>query len=91
MDIPQPWVLSTDRTEWSFGKKRFNILMLGVIHNSIAYPVVWEMLEKKGNFHSDERMDLLERFYSIFPDAIISLSSWRPRVYRKSLALLSFD
>ena len=31
MDIPQPWVLSTDRTEWSFGEKRFNILLLGVI------------------------------------------------------------
>ncbi|WP_319421856.1 hypothetical protein [Pleurocapsa sp. FMAR1] len=35
-----------------------------VIHNDIAY-LVWEMLEKKGNSHSDERMDLLERFYSI--------------------------
>ena len=32
MEIPQPWVLSTDRTEWSFNKKRFNILMLGVLH-----------------------------------------------------------
>ena len=72
MDIPQPWVLSTDRTEWSFGKKRFNILMLGVVHNGIAYPVVWEMLEKKGNSHSDERMDLLERFYSIFPNAKVA-------------------
>ena len=72
MDIPQPWVLSTDLTEWSFGQKRFNILMLGVIHNGIAYPVVWEMLEKKGNSHSDERMDLLDRFYSIFPDAKVA-------------------
>ena len=30
------------------------------------------MLEKKGNSHSDERMDLLERFYSIFPDAKVA-------------------
>ncbi len=72
MDIPQPWVLSTDRTEWSFGAKRFNILLLGVIHNGVAYPLVWEMLEKKGNSNSDERMDLLERFYSIFPDAKVA-------------------
>ena len=21
VDIPQPWILSTDRTEWSFGQK----------------------------------------------------------------------
>ncbi|MGV2830972.1 hypothetical protein ACLFKQ_24615 [Myxosarcina sp. GI1(2024)] len=26
MDIPQPWILSTDRTEWSCGQKRFNLL-----------------------------------------------------------------
>ncbi|MEM8720006.1 MAG: IS4 family transposase [Cyanobacteria bacterium P01_G01_bin.39] len=72
MDIPQPWVLSTDRTEWSFGQTQFNILFLGVVHNGVAYPIVWEMLDKKGNSDSDERMDLLDRFYSIFPDAQIA-------------------
>lgn len=72
MDIPQPWVLSTDRTEWSFGKTRFNILMLGIVHNGVAYPLVWEMLDKKGNSHSDERMDLIDRFRTIFPDAEIA-------------------
>lgn len=72
MDIPQPWILSTDRTEWSFGSTRFNILMLGVVHNGVAYPLIWEMLEKKGNSHSEERMDLLDRFHKIFPDAQIA-------------------
>ena len=38
VDFPQPWVLSTDRTEWSFGTTRFNILMLGIVHNGVAYP-----------------------------------------------------
>ena len=72
MDIPQPWVLSTDRTEWSFGQTRFNILLLGIVHNGIAYPIVWEMLDKKGNSDSDERMDLLDRFQQIFPHAQIA-------------------
>jgi hypothetical protein len=27
--IPQPWTLSLDRTNWSFGSVHFNILMLG--------------------------------------------------------------
>ena len=72
MNIPQPWILSTDRTEWSFGQKRFNILVLGIVHNGIAYPVVWEMLEKKGNSNGNERMDLLDRFYSIFPDTEVA-------------------
>lgn len=72
VNIPQPWVLSTDRTEWSFGTTRFNILMLGVVHNGVAYPVVWKMLNKKGNSNGDERMDLLDRFYAIFPDAKVA-------------------
>lgn len=72
MDIPQPWILSTDRTEWSFGSTRFNILMLGVVHDGVAYPLIWEMLEKKGNSQSEERMDLLDRFDKIFPDAQIA-------------------
>ena len=72
MDFQQPWVLSTDRTEWSFGKTRFNILMLGIVHNGVAYPLVWEMLEKKGNSNSCERMDLIDRFHTIFSDAEIA-------------------
>jgi hypothetical protein len=72
MDIPQPWILSTDRTEWSFGQIRFNILILGIVHDGVAYPLIWEMLEKKGNSDSEERMDLLDRFDKIFPDAQVA-------------------
>jgi hypothetical protein len=72
MEIPQPWVLSKDRTEWSFGNTRFNILMLGVVHEGVAYPLLWEMLDKKGNSHSNERMDLLDRFREVFPDAEVA-------------------
>ena len=57
MNIPQPWVLSLDRTEWSFGETRFNILTLGIVHEGIAYPVVWKMLDKKGNSNTAERVD----------------------------------
>ena len=72
IDIPQPWILSTDRTEWSFGTTRFNILMLGVVHDGVAYPLLWEMLDKKGNSDSDERMDLLDRARKVFPEAQIA-------------------
>lgn len=72
MEIPQPWVLSVDRTEWSFGKTRFNFLVLGVVHNGVALPVVWDALDKKGNSNSKERMDLIDRFYATFPNAEVS-------------------
>lgn len=72
MNIPQPWVLSIDRTEWSFGSTHFNIFMLGVVHQGVAYPLVWRMLPKKGNSNSNERMDLLDKFRDIFPNAEIA-------------------
>ncbi len=71
-EIPQPWVLSLDRTNWSFGIVHFNILLLAVVHEGIAFPLVWTELDKKGNSHSQERMDLLERFEALFPDVAVA-------------------
>jgi hypothetical protein len=40
LHIPQPWVLSLDRTEWQFGQTTYNILMLGVVYQDVAFPLV---------------------------------------------------
>lgn len=72
MDIPQPWTLSIDRTNWSFGTFHINILCLGVVHQGIAIPLVWTMLEKQGNSNSEERMDLLDGFLAQFPDVKVN-------------------
>ena len=68
LEIPQPWTLSVDRTNWSFGTFHINILCLGVVYQGIAIPLVWTMLEKRGNSNSEERMDLLDRFITQFPE-----------------------
>ncbi|EKD11507.1 hypothetical protein SPLC1_S033380 [Arthrospira platensis C1] len=72
IDIPQPWTLSLDRTCWSFGQTHFNILMLAVVHEGIAFPLLWTMLDKKGNSNSGERMDLFDRFEALFPDVEVA-------------------
>lgn len=71
VDIPQPWTLSLDRTQWSFGSVHFNILMLGVVHEGIAFPLLWTTLDKRGNSHSDDRMDLFDRFETLFPSVAL--------------------
>ena len=92
MEIPQPWVLSVDRTEWSFGETRFNFLVLGIVHNGVAFPVVWDALDKKGNSNSKERMDLIDRFYTIFPDAKVKyLTGDREFVGKEWLTYLLLD
>jgi hypothetical protein len=54
MAILQPWVLSIDLTEWKFGECVFNILMLGIVHEGVAFPVAWTLLDKRGNSNSHE-------------------------------------
>jgi hypothetical protein len=66
MAIPQPWVLSLDRTNWKFGEVDHNILMLGVVHQGVSIPVLWWMLDKRGNSNTTERVLLLEEFRLLF-------------------------
>lgn len=68
MAIPEPWVLSIDRTNWQFGDCVFNILMLGVVHEGIAFPLVWVALDKRGNSNTQERAKLFNRFLEYFPE-----------------------
>jgi hypothetical protein len=91
--IPQPWVLSIDRTNWSFGKTHFNILMLCVVHEGIGYPLMWTMLnKKKGNSNSAERMDLYDRFNALFPDTkVADLTGDREFVGKPWLSYLMLD
>jgi hypothetical protein len=72
LDIPQPWVLSIDRTTWEFGSHGYNILTVGIVHEGVAIPILWWMLsKKKGNSNSDERMRFIEEMLKIFPTALI--------------------
>jgi len=48
------------------GKTWHEILVLGIVHEGMAYPILWEMLEKKGNSNQTEHIDLLNRFTQFF-------------------------
>ena len=58
--------LSIDRTNWQFGKTDINIFMLSVCHDGMALPLLWTMLDKRGNSNSCERITLMERFIRLF-------------------------
>lgn len=58
--------LSIDRTNWQFGKTDINIFMLSVCHDGMALPLLWTMLDKRGNSNSLGRMALMERFIRLF-------------------------
>ena len=71
MQIPSGWVLSLDRTSWKLGAHWYNILTLGIVHQGVAFPVLWWLLDKKGNSNSDERIRLMETFHKQFPTAVV--------------------
>ena len=59
-------VLSMDRTNWKFGEVNINILMLGVTYKGIAIPLLFSLLDKRGNSNWKERTKLIDRFIRLF-------------------------
>ena len=57
-----PYTVCVDRTNWKFGKANINILVIAIAHRGIAFPIVWSLLDKRGNSSTDERIELLQSF-----------------------------
>lgn len=72
MQLPQPWVLTLDRTQWNFGKVSFNILRLGIAHEGVAFPLLWVLLDKRGNSNTCERIDLIDQFLEVFSTSAVA-------------------
>ena len=68
----QPLYLSMDRTNWRWGKKDINILMLSIVYRGIAIPLFWDLLPKKGNSNTAERIKIIDRFIKQFGKTMIA-------------------
>ncbi len=62
----EKWTLSIDRTNWKYGKQNINILTLAIAYQGIAFPLIWTMLDKRGNSNTCERIKLIEKFIFLF-------------------------
>jgi hypothetical protein len=68
----QALYLSMDRTNWCWGKKDINILMLSIVYKGIAIPLFWTLLAKRGNSNTPERVEIIQRFIRQFGKSMIS-------------------
>lgn len=59
-------VLVLDRTNWKFGSKNINILMLGISYKNVAFPLMFMMLNKRGNSNMQERITLIKQYLEWF-------------------------
>jgi hypothetical protein len=60
------YYITIDRTNWKFGIFNINLLVLGIAHDGISFPILWIMLDKKGNSNTSERIELINKFIKFF-------------------------
>ena len=64
--IKGPFQLSLDRTNWQFAGVNFNILCLTIVADGVGLPILWSMLDKRGNSNQEERKLLIIRYIRLF-------------------------
>lgn len=65
--------LVMDRTNWKIGETEVNILVLAVKTRHSQVPLIWRVLDKRGNSGAAERIDLIERYIATFGKASIAM------------------
>ena len=63
---PTQWILALDRTEWKRGDTTVNLLVLAVVTDGCAVPLLWRVMPECGPSDTAERIELLSRFVKLF-------------------------
>lgn len=65
--LPQspPYTVVLDRTEWHFGSAPVNVLVVGIAHKGIAFPISWTVLPEEGSSSASEQQEVLRRFFAV--------------------------
>lgn len=62
------YILCMDRTNWQYGKKHVNYLVVSIAWQGTSIPVVWVCLTKKGgNSNTEERIALMQKVLTLIP------------------------
>jgi hypothetical protein len=61
-----PYRLALDRTNWKFGTSNINVLVLAIVYQGVAFPILFKMMPKFGNSSTRERIDLIQRYIELF-------------------------
>ena len=61
-----PYRLSIDRTNWKFGSKNINILVLAVTYKGIAFPILFKVEPRAGNSSTQQRINIINNYIKLF-------------------------
>ena len=62
----EKYELTMDRTNWKFGESNINILVIGIVYQGVAFPLLFKMMDKFGNSNTEERKEILDRYDNLF-------------------------
>ena len=65
LPVKDKLVVTLDRTTWELGSNCVNILLLGAAYRGLAFPLMWVLLDKKGNSDTGERLALLDTLLAL--------------------------
>lgn len=90
LGLSPPFVISIDRTNWYLGETPLNILMLSLVYEGIAFPLLWTVLEKKGCSDTRERIRLVENYVRLFgKDSISFVTADREFIWQRLVSSLA--
>lgn len=67
------WDLALDRTQWQAGRVEVNYLVLAVVPRRFRVPLIWTLLEGRGNSETNARIALIKRHLDHFPATTIRM------------------
>jgi len=81
--------LILDRTNWKFGKKDINYLVLTATVGSVTLPLFWSLLDHQGCSNAAQRIHLMDQFKETFGlDCILSFTADREFIGKEWLTYL---
>ena len=62
------YLLCMDRTNWEYGTKNINYLVVSIAWQGVSIPIAWTCLDKNGgNSSTAERIELMQRILKLIP------------------------
>jgi hypothetical protein len=61
-----PYRLAMDRTNLKFGSANINVLVVAIVYQGVAFPILFTMMPKFGNSSTNERIELMNRYIGLF-------------------------
>ena len=73
LNLRQPVMLALDRTQWELGGKDINMLVLAIVGRRSRVPLMWTLLDHRGNSSTAQRVELIGRYLALFGASSIKL------------------